>query len=318
MAYLAKAISSEGLTYPVPEIELPAAMTTCRSIDDAFLWMCWGDLVKVAEWLAGVSPELLGKLTDRVRDDVRELMLSAVGLCQYAKITRQENLYAEARNTLWNMIRLVRLMNEEEGRYVSVLYARMFDMEAPIDQLGGFWTGEKHTADIESKLRMEDTPPAPLLTDEQIQNRVTEDLAGKESWIRERYQNRFGNTVPVRRKGDGYECIGPDGNWVPTENPHHILFSEIQLWREAALCAVAPHTLDCSWAKRGCAPADLDGSGVVDSSDQTLFSAKWARFGPGAGCGTANSGCEGADLDGNGVLNDDDRNYLTAAQGCRR
>jgi len=56
----------------------------------------------------------------------------------------------------------------------------------------------------------------------------------------------------------------------------------------------------------------------VDSSDQTLFNAKWDRFGPGAGCGTANSGCEGADLDGNGVLNDDDRNYLTAAQGCRR
>ena len=72
MAYLAKAISSEGLTYPLPEIKLPAAMTTCRSMDDAFLWMCWGDLVKVAEWLAGVSPELLAKLTDRVRDDIRE------------------------------------------------------------------------------------------------------------------------------------------------------------------------------------------------------------------------------------------------------
>jgi hypothetical protein len=72
MAYLAKAISSEGLTYPLPEIKLPAAMTTCRSMDDAFLWMWWGDLVKVAEWLAGVSPELLAKLTDRVRDDIRE------------------------------------------------------------------------------------------------------------------------------------------------------------------------------------------------------------------------------------------------------
>jgi len=120
-----------------------------------------------------------------------------------------------------------------------------------------------------------DTPPAPLLTDDQILNRVTEYLAGQESWIRERYQNRFGNTAPVRRKGDGYECIGPDGNWVPTENPHHHQFSDIQLWREAALCAVAPHTLDCSWAKRGCAPADLDGSGVVDSSDQILFNAKW-------------------------------------------
>ena len=135
MAYLAKAISSEGLRHPVPEIKLPAAKTTCRSTDDAFLWMCWGDLLKVAEWLAGVSPELLGKLTARVRDDVRELMLSAVGLCQYARITRQEDLYAEARNTLWNMIRLVRLLKDEEGLYVSAIYARMFDMEAPLEEL---------------------------------------------------------------------------------------------------------------------------------------------------------------------------------------
>ena len=318
MAYLARAISSEGLRHPVPEIKLPAAKTTCRSIDDAFLWMCWGDLLKVAEWLAGVSPELLGKLTARVRDDVRELMLSAVGLCQYARITRQEDLYAEARNTLWNMIRLVRLLKDEEGLYVSAIYGRMFDMEAPLEELGGFWTGERRTASIESMLGMGDTPAAPLLTDEQIQNAVTEYLAGQESWIRERYQNRFGNTVPVRRNGEGYECIGPGGHWVPTENPRHIMFSEIQLWREAALCAAAPHTLDCSWAKRGCAPADLDGSGVVDSSDHALLNEKWERFGPGAGCGAANSGCEGADLDGNGVLNDEDRNYMTAAQGCRK
>lgn len=318
MAYLAKALSSEGLKHPVPEIKLPAAMTACRSIDDALLGVSWGNVLKFAEWLSGVSPELLDMLTGSVRDDIRELMLSAAGLCQYARITRQEDLYKEARNTLWNMIRLVRLLKDEEGVYLSALYARMFDMESPLDHLGGFGTGNGKIDRIESMLRVKDTTPAPLMTDEQIQDRVTGSLAGRESWIKERYQNRFGSTVPVRRSGEGYECIGPDGRWMPTENPRHVKLEKIPFWREMALCNVSPHTLDCSWAKRGCAPADLDGSGVVDSSDLTLFNGRWTHFGRDAVCDNANGACNGADLDGNGVVNDDDRNFMTAAQGCRR
>jgi hypothetical protein len=322
MAYLAKAISSEGLTYPVPEIKLPATFTTpCRSIDHAGMWTCWSDLLKVAEWLSGVSPNLLRCLLGGAADDIRELMLSAVGLCYYAQITRQDDLYAEARNTLWNMIQLVRLLKEPEGLYLSAVYARMFDMEAPLDDLKGFGTGCAQSDGIESMLGRDDTPPNSLLTDEGIRARVTKwlDCPKKtEPWIKERYQNRFGSSVPVRRTGAGYECIGPDGQWAPVENSRHSKFSEIRFWREVALCAASAHTLDCSWAKRGCAPADLDDSGVVDSSDLALFNTKWERFGPGAPCGAANTGCEGADLDGNGVLNDDDRNYMTAAQGCRK
>ena len=318
MAYMAQAISSEGLKHPVPEIKLPAAMTTCRSIDDAFLGISWGGLLKFAEWLSGAAPELLEKLTGGVRDDIRELMLCTAGLCQYARMTRQDDLYTEARNTLWNMIRLVRLLKDEEGLYLSAIYARMFDMEVPLEQLEGFRTGNGKIDKIESMLGINDTTPAPLLTDEQIQDRVTRFLAGQEFWVRERYQNRFGSNVPVRRNGEGYECVGPDGHWMPTENPRHVKFGNIQFWREISLCAVSPHTLDCSWARRGCAPADLDASGAVDSADLTLFNERWERFGCGAVCSNANGECNGADLDGNGVLNDEDRNFMAAAQGCRR
>jgi len=318
MAYLARALSSEGLKHPVPEIKLPAVMTACRSIDDALLGASWGDILKFAEWFHGVLPELFKKLTSSMRDDVRELMLSAAGLCQYARIKNQNDLYNGARNTLWNMIRLVRLLKDEEGVYLSALYARMFDMESPLDHLGGFGIGNGKIDEIESKLGVNDTTPAPLLTDEQIQDRVTGFLAKQESWIRERYQNRFGSTTPVRRSGEGYECMGPDGRWMTTENPRHVRLEKTPFWREMSLCNVSPHTLDCSWAKRGCAPADLDASGVVNSSDLTLFNGRWEHFGGGAACDSANGGCNGADLDGNGVLNDDDRNFMTAAQGCRR
>ncbi len=318
MAYMAKAISSEGLQYPVPEITLPAAMTTCRSIDDAFLGTSWCGLLKFAEWLSGVSPELLEKLTGGLRDDARELMLCAAGLCQYARITRQDDLYAEARNTLWNIIRLVRLLKDEEGIYLSAIYARMFDMEAPLEQLEGFRTGNEKVDRIESMLEINDTTPDSLLTDKEIQDCVTGYLADQKSWIKDRYQNRFGSTTPVRRSGEGYQCIGPDGRWMTTENPRHVKLGSIPFWREMFLCTVSPHTLDCSWARRGCAPADLDGSGVVDSSDMALFNSRWEHFGRDAACDNANGGCNGADLDGNGVLNDGDRNFMTAAQGCRR
>ena len=79
----------------------------------------------------------------------------------------------------------------------------------------------------------------------------------------------------------------------------------------------SPETLDCSWARRGCAPADLDGSGVADASDQALFDAAWDRYGSGASCTDANDRCDGADIDGSGTLDADDRGYMAAAQGCR-
>ena len=51
----------------------------------------------------------------------------------------------------------------------------------------------------------------------------------------------------------------------PAENPRHVVLGlgSIDLWFEAALCMDSPQTLDCSWAKLGCAPADLDDDGAT-------------------------------------------------------
>ena len=89
----------------------------------------------------------------------------------------------------------------------------------------------------------------------------------------------------------------------------------VSLWFEAALCVNSPETLDCSWARLGCAPADLDGSGAVDAADQALFDAAWNTYGPGASCTEANRRCDGADLDGSSTLDADDQGYMAAARG---
>ncbi len=318
MAYLAKALSTEGLSYPLPEIKLPGSMTTCRSLDDAIAGMCWGDVLNIAEAIANISPDLPKRITSGASDDFRELMLSTAGLCYYARITRQNELYDEARKTLWNLIRIARLIGEAEGVYLAAIYARMFDIDSPTDHLGGFSTGQNKIHWLESRLTEGDTSPQALLSDEEIRARIMTALVSRKSWIRERYRNRFGDSVPVRRAGDGYECIGPDDRWMPTENPRHLWFGDIQLWREIPLCGVAPHTLDCSWARLGCAPADLNGSGSVDSADFAIFNYLWNLFGSNAACAAINGWCDGADLDKNGALNADDRDFMTAAQGCIR
>jgi hypothetical protein len=293
-------------------------MTTCRSIDDAVMGVCWGDVLRIVEALANISPDLLKKATSGIRDDFKEILLSSAGLCYYARMTRQDALYDEARKTLWNLIRIARLMKEEDLTYHAALYARMFDMDVPMENFKNFEIGDGRVRNIESRLAAGDTSPSPLMTDEQIREKVMAALEKRERWIRERYRNRFGDSVPVRRAGEGYECIGPDGLWMPTKNPRHVWFGDIQLWKEIPLCSLAPQTLDCSWARFGCAPADLNGSGSVDAADMAVFDQLWNLFGPNAACSAGNGWCDGADLDRNGALDNDDRAFMAAAMGCIR
>jgi hypothetical protein len=105
---------------------------------------------------------------------------------------------------------------------------------------------------------------------------------------------------------------------MPTGNPRHLWFGDIQLWKEIPLCSLAPQTLDCSWARLGCAPADLDGSGSVDAADIAVFDYLWNLFGSNTTCSAGNGWCDGADLDRNGALDNDDRAFMAAARGCIR
>jgi len=385
MVYTAQAISSEGLRHPVLELPVPgdvfsqglqhifdlfglplsAPVPNCTSIDDAFMGLRWQDILnlklhgtpwyEVAEKISHVFPSLLIKLLGSTADDFQEMMLGAVALCCYAQIVSDEALYAEARQTLENLIQMTYHLTDlvygiemnpklsaqavrelgkkpaarnfskaEKLYYMAALYGRMFDIDTPVEYLRNFDLGNNRIENIERHLNYPDTMPKRLKTDKELYDLLFRPETGalvnhKQPWIAERYEEHFGKMVPVRRTDDGYECIGPDGQWTPTENDRHRRFGNIELWYEAPLCSTETlHTLDCSWARLGCAPADLNDGGAVDAEDLDLFNNAWIDYGEGAGCSRGNDCCSGADLDQNGLLDADDRGYMVAAQGCKR
>ena len=381
MAYVAQAISHDGLSWPVPELPLPGAIETtairyffeviigipiplpvmkCKSVDDAFIGMGWGEILalevfgipwyEIAEFVGNLFPGLWADLLGGMMDDFQELELGAVVLCYYAQIAQDEELYSEVRQTLNNLIEIQKILanlvygkaanpdnvaqvnaelgpgamenlvdSTEEMLYKAATYARMFNIPWPLEDFNGFIRGDEKVTYIESQLTRADTTDWPLITDDQIAAQVEARLAGwveRAPWRIERYRDRFGSTYPVRRDGDGYECIGTDDNWQPTENARHEWFVDFSLWFEAPLCVFGPETLDCTWARLGCAPGDLDDSGEVDAADQALFDEAWTTYGSGAACSAVNDWCDGADFDQSGVLDEEDQAYLNAAQGC--
>ncbi|MCC6156586.1 MAG: hypothetical protein IT350_00940 [Deltaproteobacteria bacterium] len=377
MAYLARAISTPGLSSPVPAVPLPGAIERdwlidlfhqigidlplpvwdCRSVDDAFVGLTWGDILTIEIFgtplpdvlrnLAAVFPDLFPDLFGGMMDDFKELELGAVGLAEYAQLRGDAGLYDDARQTLWHLIEIQRLLAEivyglgadaafaarydtargpgsliatiEQGRemmYIAAMYARMFDLPGPLADFDGWYRGEQKSTWLETPLAWGDTAPWGLITDEQIAASVEAALPGEEAPVIQRYRDRFGYTRPVRRAGDGYERIGPDGDWGPAENPRHQWYGDFHLWFEAALCTHAPATLDCSWARVGCAVADLDGDTDVDADDRQMMVEEWAVWGTGASCDAGNDWCDGIDLDRDGTFEIEDRDFMDAAQGC--
>lgn len=381
MAYLAQAISSEGLDWPPPAIPLPGSIEHeyladlfeqlgiilplperhCFCLNGAYLGKSWGDLlqmeilgfpwIEVAEVLSCFVPDLFPNLFGGMMDDFNELELGAAGVCYYARLAGKPDLYDSARDALSELLDVHRILAElvydilidddrsawmveisMDGRvndprpamikdsgeqlYTAAVLARMFGIEASEEHFEDFALGTSRNAWIEGQLARPDTVPWPLLTDDQIEARIEESLARKEPWIVDRYREAYPDGPPVRRAGDGYEAIGPDGEWMATENPRHEWFGAFKLWFEIPLCLFDPFTLDCSWALLGCSAADIDGSGLADEADRTLFNDAWEEYGEGARCTESNAWCDGADLDRSGRLDTEDRFFMEAAQGC--
>ncbi len=385
-AYLAQAVSTDGLSWPVPEIPLARSietdvirllfdelglpeptlpMVTCRDLDTAIIGISWGDVldfeifdrpwIEIARFIESIFPGVFADLLGGMMDDFVELELGAVGICYYAQIVEDEQLFHEAQQTLNHFVQLQKILAElvygivaaddtrsefvgalseeqiqsglrstNDMLYRAAAYSRMFGIDSPLDYFNSFQLGDERTDYIESFLDLQDTQPSPLLTDQQIYDQVEARLASmtdRAPWRIDRYRDRFGDAPPVRRAGDGYECVaplGPPDEWMATENPHHTELRDIKLWFEGPLCMFSPETLDCSWAKLGCAPADFDGSGLVDAADGILFDAAWNTHGQGASCGSENNWCDGADVDQSGVLDADDQGFMDAAAGCVR
>ncbi len=382
MVYVAQAISSEGLGYPVPELPMPGAVETsavellfdslginlpgpaitCTSLDDAIFGMTFGQIIdmkimgapwyEVAMVFETLIPGLFNTLLESMMDDFKELILGAVNLCYYADMVGDDELFDEAHQSLSNLIELTYIIADlvyantdkaaarkaidawkgpgaaiaarssaDELYYLAALYGRMFDLDTSLEHFSDFEWGSQRIAHMENYLNMGDTSYKALLSDGEIKTMIDNNLAGKDSWIVDRYNNRFGappdRTYPIRRDGAGYEAIIDDGQWHAVENDRHTWIGSVHIFYEAPLCLNdALHTLDCSWAMLGCAPADLDDSGEAGPDDLVLFNEAVNTYGFGAQCSNMNSWCDGADMDKNGILEAEDRDFIYAAMGC--
>ena len=87
----------------------------------------------------------------------------------------------------------------------------------------------------------------------------------------------------------------------------------LELLQALPLCRSAPHLLDCTWAKLGCAHVDANNSGEVSEADRPDFAAHKE-----ASCSTENDWCAGADLDRTGGVDSLDEVFFNAALGCQR
>ncbi len=140
-AYLARAISTPGLSTPIPALPLPGSIETliqealgplvrltsceiptgerlCTSLDDAYcgatvaefprleiLGIPWWDAITLVERLApGTAASLLGSF----QDDYREIVAAGAALVRYADLAREPALADEARSALQQETDLLR------------------------------------------------------------------------------------------------------------------------------------------------------------------------------------------------------------------
>ncbi len=138
MAYMARALSSEGLRCPHERVENPGAyevlliralfellglpppeiVKTCRSLDDAYAGMTWDELLNleirgrpfwdVARGLVDAWPDVFADLFLKLADFTHQPERAAYALVYYARISGSPWLLQEARETLYRILEFQR------------------------------------------------------------------------------------------------------------------------------------------------------------------------------------------------------------------
>lgn len=353
-AYLARAISTGGLTTPEPALPLPGSLdqtlfaeldfvfdceipeegVTCRSISDAWCGFNWLNFYNlrlfdepVLEFLHA-NPDMGPLILESFQDDFDEMTVGALGLAHYARLRGDDVLYERARGTVYAMTWLMQEFADlafpdnpdrrAEQRYRAALYQAQAELPALDGDLGDFELADAQIGYLEALLSLGNTGPAALLSDDEIRSRIETELSNASDSVVERYHAEYGDTPPVRRAGEGYEARGTplsDYPWRAVERPHHASVGGIHLVHAIPLCEHAPQLVDCSWARLGCERPDLNGSRRVDDTDRGIFEAALGGH-VGVECNDGNRWCDGADLDRSAAADSDDIAFMDAAQGC--
>jgi hypothetical protein len=146
MAFLGRAISSEGLSAPLPELPAPGSIEfllgailggdnevcpipepvrTCTRLEEAYCGKDWGTLGELefggTPWLDKVaeieekSPGMAETLIGGFQDDYHEKLIAMLAILAYAEVEGEEAVLAEGRVALSNMADLMR-------RYADIIY----------------------------------------------------------------------------------------------------------------------------------------------------------------------------------------------------
>ncbi len=320
MAFLARALSSEGLALPLPELPapgsleflladflgascpLPEPVRTCTRLQEAYCgkdWSTIGDLEFMGlPWLDAVAkleadaPGAAEDLIGGFQDDFNEKTIAALALVTYAEATGDAALLAEARTALGELTALYRFFGEllwartqpqrlTERRYDAALFDAEGGLEVDAAERGYMDRAEWQIAALEAMLDLPDTAPEPLRTDAEILAMVEERLAGASESAQQRYLEHYGATPPLRRAGEGYEARG-----------HH---PDVE-WPWAPVARPRHH--------------QLGGVRLLEAiplcvAAPHLLDCTWARL-----------GCSRPDLDGDGGVDGADQALLDAALGA--
>ncbi|MFH1531883.1 MAG: hypothetical protein ABIK09_14250 [Pseudomonadota bacterium] len=317
MVFLARALSTGGLSLPLPELPAPGSLEflladflggscplqepvrTCTRLQEAYCgkdWSTIGELEFMGRpWLDAVAkleadaPGAAEDLIGSFQDDFNEKTIAALALVTYAGAVNDEALLAEAQAALGEITTLLRFFGEllwartQPDRLVERRYeAALFDAEGGLEvdpaELGDLARAEAQMARLEGMLDLPETPTEALRTDEEILALVEDRLAGASETTRERYLEHYGETPPLRRAGDGYEARG-----------HHPEFD--WPWKEVA----TPRHHQLGGVRL------LEAIPLCVTAPH-LLDCTWARL-----------GCRRPDLDGSGAVDAVDQALLEAA-----
>ena len=247
MVFLARALSSEGLQLPLPELPAPGSVEfllagilgdscpipepvrTCTRLQEAYCgkdWSTIGELELLGiPWLDAIvqlekeTPGSAESLIGGFQDDFHEKTIAALEIYSYAVSRADPDLTVAARNALGELTQLSRFFGElawgqtKPAQYTERLYSSaLFDAQAGIEvdpaDLGDYARAEWQMARLEQMLVLPDTEFEPLRSDEEILTIVQIELAGKSDSVKKRYLEHYGETPPLRRSGDSYEATG--------------------------------------------------------------------------------------------------------------